>query len=40
MIKNLLAVIGAGTVVYVAVKINSWIVAIRVQEELNRRGNV
>lgn len=39
MIKNLLAVVGTVTVVYVAVKINNWIVAIRVQEELNRRGN-
>lgn len=39
MIKNLLAVIGAGTVVYVAVKINNWIVAIRVQEEINRRAH-
>lgn len=40
MIKNLLALIGTGVVVYAAVKVNNWIVAIRVEEELKRRGYV
>ncbi len=38
MIKNMLAVIGTGVVIYALVKINGWIVAIRVDEELKRRG--
>lgn len=40
MIKNLLAVIGTGVVMYAVVKINNWIVAIRVDEEIKRRGYV